>query len=63
MGDHRDVILVGGGHNGLTAAAFLARAGHGLTVLERRAVPGGVAVTERFHPSYRSSICAHMVAT
>ena len=48
--DKCDVLLVGGGHNGLVCATYLARAGLKVTVLERRHVVGGAAVTEEFHP-------------
>jgi phytoene dehydrogenase-like protein len=58
----RDVIVVGGGHNGLTAAAYLAAAGLNVTVLERRAVVGGAAVTEEFHPGFRNSVAAYTVS-
>ncbi len=50
-----DVIVVGAGHNGLVAAAYLARAGRSVLAVERRPVIGGVAVTEEFHPGFRSS--------
>src|SRR5437660_6382411 len=58
----RDVIVVGGGHNGLTAAAYLAGAGLTVTILERRAVVGGAAVTEEFHPGFRNSVAAYAVS-
>src|SRR5690606_7274432 len=57
-----DVLLVGGGHNGLVCAAYLARAGLTVTVLERRGVVGGAAVTEEFHPGFRNSVAAYTVS-
>jgi phytoene dehydrogenase-like protein len=57
-----DAIVVGGGHNGLTAAAYLGKAGLRVLVLERRAVLGGAAVTEEFHPGYRNSIASYTVS-
>ncbi len=53
-----DCIIVGAGHNGLTAAAYLARAGRSVLVLERNSEPGGIAVTQEFFPGYRASILA-----
>jgi phytoene dehydrogenase-like protein len=57
-----DVVIVGGGHNGLTCAAYLGRAGLSVKVLERRAVVGGAAVTEEFHPGFRNSSAAYAVS-
>jgi|CZKS01.1.fsa_nt_gi phytoene dehydrogenase-like protein len=55
----RNVIIVGGGHNGLVAAFYLAKAGFKPLVLERRAQVGGSAITEEFHPGFRCSTLAH----
>jgi len=57
-----DVIVIGGGHNGLTCAAYLAAAGLKTTVLERRDVVGGAAVTEEFHPGFRNSVASYTVS-
>src|ERR1043165_8603182 len=57
-----DVLIVGGGHNGLTCAAYLAKAGLKVTVLERRGVVGGAAVTEEFHPGFRNSVASYTVS-
>jgi phytoene dehydrogenase-like protein len=57
-----DVIVVGAGHNGLTCACYLARAGLKVKVLERRSRVGGAAVTEEFHPGFRNSVAAYTVS-
>ncbi|RWF32745.1 NAD(P)/FAD-dependent oxidoreductase [Mesorhizobium sp.] len=57
-----DVVIVGGGHNGLTTAGYLARAGLKTLVVERRSVVGGAAVTEEFHPGFRNSVCSYSVS-
>ncbi|HEY1150531.1 MAG TPA: NAD(P)/FAD-dependent oxidoreductase [Pseudoduganella sp.] len=58
----QDAIIIGGGHNGLVCAHYLAKAGLKVTVLERRGVVGGAAVTEEFHPGFRNSIAAYTVS-
>ena len=57
-----DVVIIGAGHNGLTAAAYLARAGRRVLVLERRHVVGGAAVTEEVFPGFRFSVCSYVVS-
>ncbi|MFL6278987.1 MAG: phytoene desaturase family protein, partial [Vicinamibacterales bacterium] len=57
-----DVIIIGGGHNGLVNAAYLARAGRKVLVLERRHVLGGAAVTEEIHPGFKYSVCSYVVS-
>ena len=61
-GSRRDALIIGGGHNGLVCAAYLAAAGLKVTVLERRDVVGGAAVTEEFHPGFRNSVAAYTVS-
>src|SRR5207245_1310120 len=57
-----DVVIIGGGHNGLTCAAYLGMAGLKVKVLERRSMVGGAAVTEEFCPGFRNSIAAYTVS-
>ena len=57
-----DALIIGGGHNGLTCACYLAAAGLKVRVLERRAVVGGAAVTEEFLPGFRNSAAAYTVS-
>jgi phytoene dehydrogenase-like protein len=62
VADHHDVVIIGGGHNGLACACYLARAGLSVRVLERRGIVGGSAVTEEFHPGFRNSTAAYTVS-
>lgn len=55
-----DAVVIGGGHNGLTAAAYLARGGLSVAVLERRHVIGGAAVTEEIVPGFKFSRCSYL---
>src|ERR1700747_2478561 len=57
-----DAIVIGGGHNGLTHAAYLGRAGKRVLVLERRHVLGGAAVTEEVFPGFKFSVCSYVVS-
>ncbi len=57
-----EAIVIGGGHNGLTAAAYLARAGKKVLVLERRHIVGGAAVTEEVFPGFKISVCSYVVS-
>ncbi|HWS79225.1 MAG TPA: NAD(P)/FAD-dependent oxidoreductase, partial [Thermomonas sp.] len=57
-----DVLIIGGGHNGLVCAAYLAAAGLNVRVLERRHLVGGAAVTEEFHPGFRNSLASYTVS-
>jgi phytoene dehydrogenase-like protein len=62
MAQQADVVIIGGGHNGLVCAFYLASAGLKVTVLERRGVVGGAAVTEEFHPGFRNSTASYTVS-
>src|SRR5438067_4066740 len=57
-----DVAIIGGGHNGLVCAAYLAMGGLKVVVLEARPVVGGAAVTEEFHPGFRNSVASYTVS-
>ena len=57
-----DAIVIGGGHNGLTTAAYLSRAGKKVLVLEKRYVLGGAAVTEEVFPGFKFSVCSYVVS-
>jgi len=57
-----DALIIGGGHNGLVCANYLAQGGMTVRVLERRSVVGGAAVTEEFHPGFRNSVASYTVS-
>ena len=57
-----DALIIGGGHNGLTCACYLARKGLKVLVLEARHIVGGAAVTEEFHPGFRNSVASYTVS-
>src|ERR1700722_7993100 len=56
-----DCIVIGGGHNGLVCAAYIAKSGRSVLVLEAAEQVGGAAVTHEFAPGYRVSACAHLL--
>ena len=62
MNNKYDAIVIGAGHNGLTTAAYLAKAGQKVLVLERRHVIGGAAVTEEIYPGFKYSVCSYVVS-
>ncbi len=57
-----DAIVVGAGHNGLTCAAYLGKAGRKVLVLERRDAIGGATVSEEIHPGFTFSSCSYVVS-
>src|SRR6184192_4093741 len=62
MNGKYDAIVIGGGHNGLVTAAYLAKAGKKVLVLERRHLVGGAAVTEEIYPGFKYSVCSYVVS-
>ena len=62
MAEQYDAIIIGGGHNGLTCAGYLARAGRKVLVLERRHLVGGAAVSEEVYPGFTFSVCSYVVS-
>ena len=62
MANSYDTILIGGGHNALTCAAYLAKAGQRVVVLERRPLVGGATVTEEIYPGFQYSACSYVVS-
>lgn len=62
MAQRYDAVIIGGGHNGLVCAGYLARGGASVVVLERNSVLGGAAVTEEFHPGFRNSVASYTVS-
>ncbi|MBI1853677.1 MAG: NAD(P)/FAD-dependent oxidoreductase [Planctomycetes bacterium] len=62
MAKSYDAIIIGAGHNGLVCAAYLAKAGRKVLVLERRHLVGGAAVTEELHPGFKFSVCSYVVS-
>src|ERR1700678_2187164 len=62
MANSYDVIVIGGGHNGLVNAAYLGKAGKKVLVLERRHILGGAACTEEVFPGFKFSVCSYVVS-
>ncbi len=62
MSKKYDAVIIGGGHNGLVCAFYLAKAGLKVRIVERRDVVGGAAVTEEFHPGFRNSVASYTVS-
>ncbi len=61
MTDRYDALIIGAGHNGLVCAAYLAKAGRKVLILERSGQPGGAAITREFAPGFKVSACAHIL--
>jgi len=61
MTDNNKVVIIGGGHNGLVCAAYLAKAGNHVTLLEASGQVGGAAITREFAPGFRVSAGAHLL--
>ncbi len=57
-----DAVIIGGGHNGLVCACYLAAGGLSVAIFERRGIVGGAAVTEEFHPGFRNSTASYTVS-
>ena len=57
-----DAIIIGGGHNGLVCAYYLASKGLKVNIFERRSIIGGAAVTEEFHPGFKNSVASYTVS-
>jgi len=57
-----DAIIIGGGHNGLVCAYYLAKKGLKVNLYEKRSIVGGAAVTEEFHPGFRNSVASYTVS-
>ena len=57
-----DVIIIGGGHNGLVCAYYLAKRGLKVNIYEKRSIVGGAAVTEEFHPGFKNSVASYTVS-
>ena len=62
MSKRFDCLIIGGGHNGLVAAAYLARGGKKVCVLERRHVLGGCSVTEELWPGFKVSVASYVIS-
>jgi phytoene dehydrogenase-like protein len=63
MAERHDIVIIGGGHNGLVTAFYLAKAGFRPLVLERHAQVGGAAITDEFHPGFKCSTLSHNAGT
>ncbi len=57
-----DALIIGGGHNGLVCAYYLAKAGLQVSIYEKRSIVGGAAVTEEFHPGFKNSVASYTVS-